>query len=239
MIKPTNEMLMAFADGELEGPERAAVEAAMAADPEVARAVERHRALRARLAVAWDDVMAEPVPARLAAALAAPAAVPAAPVVDLSSRRAPRRFGPPVWLAAAASLVVGVSVGLFVLRGPQSPFGTEDGVLVAQGVLAQALDHRLAAEGATAGVRLGLSFRDRQGAYCRTFSLEDGVPLAGLACRGGEGWQLRVLAASEPAGELRTAAAMPQAVLTTVNAAIAGEPLDARAEAAARHAGWR
>lgn len=235
MIKPTNEMLMAFADGELEGPERAAVEAAMAADPEVARAVERHRALRARLAVAWDDVMAEPVPARLAATLAAPAA----PVVDLASRRAPRRFGPPVWLAAAASLVVGVSVGLFVLRGPQSPFGTEDGVLVAQGALAQALDHRLAAEGSTAGVRLGLSFRDRQGAYCRTFSLEDGVPLAGLACRGGEGWQLRVLAASEPAGELRTAAAMPQAVLSTVDAAIAGEPLDARAEAAARDAGWR
>lgn len=239
MTKPTNEMLMAFADGELEGPERTTVEAAMAADPELARAVERHRALRARLAGAWDDVLAEPVPAQLAAVLAAPATTAAAPVVDLASRRAPRRLAPPVWLAAAASLAVGVSVGLFVLRGGEEPFGTEGGVLVAQGALAQALDHRLAAEGMTAGVRLGLSYRDRQGTYCRTFSLEDGVPLAGLACRAGEGWQLRVLAASEPAGEVRTASAMPQAVLSTVDAAIAGEPLDAAAEAAARDAGWR
>jgi hypothetical protein len=40
-------------------------------------------------------------------------------------------------------------------------------------------------------------------------------------------------------GELRAAAAMPIAVLRAVDTRIAGEPLDAVAEAAARDAGWR
>ncbi len=242
MSRPANELLMAYADGELEGEERAAVEAAMAADPEVARAVAQHHALRARLSGSYDDVLAEPVPARLAALLEAPAtlAAPAAPVVDLASRRPPRRFGAPAFLAMAASLVVGVFVGLFALRGPQAPFETTGGALLARGALAEALDVRLAAEGAaTGGVRLGLSFRDRQGGYCRTFSLEDDKALAGLACRQGTDWQVEVLTASGAAGELRAASTLPPAVLAAVEARMTGEPLDAAAEAAARQSGWR
>ena len=40
-------------------------------------------------------------------------------------------------------------------------------------------------------------------------------------------------------GELRTASALPIAVLQAMDSAIEGEPLDAAAEAAAREAGWR
>ncbi len=51
---------------------------------------------------------------------------------------------------------------------------------------------------------------------------------------------VRVLAeAPSSAGELRTAAPMPMAVLQAVDASIAGEPLDAAAEEKARDAGWR
>lgn len=238
MSRPTNEMLMAYADGELEGEERALVEAAIAADPEVAGAVAQHRALRARLSGAFDDVLAEPVPARLVALLEAPVA-PAAPVVDLASRRAPRRFGPPALLAMAASLVVGVFVGLFAPRGPEAPFDASGGALLARGALAEALDGRLAAEGVVSGVRIGLSFRDRSGTYCRTFSVEDRTALAGLACSQGAGWQVEVLAAGEAAGELRAASALPPAVLAAVESKMAGEPLGAAAEAAARESGWR
>ena len=39
----SDEMLMAYADGELDLVARAEIEAAMAKDPAVARAVERHR----------------------------------------------------------------------------------------------------------------------------------------------------------------------------------------------------
>jgi hypothetical protein len=70
--------------------------------------------------------------------------------------------------------------------------------------------------------------------------MEQEAPLAGLACRRNEDWQIRVLAAAPSQhGELRTAGAMPMAVLHAVDAAIDGEPLDAAKEAVARNAGWR
>ncbi len=66
-MKFSDEMLMAYADGELDLVARAEIEAAMARDPEVARAVERHRATAAQIRGAYDGVLAEPVPRRLAA----------------------------------------------------------------------------------------------------------------------------------------------------------------------------
>jgi hypothetical protein len=69
----TEELLMAYADDELDGAEhatdRARIEAAMRADPEVARRVESHRALRRQLGASFDRVLAEPVPDRLIAAV--------------------------------------------------------------------------------------------------------------------------------------------------------------------------
>lgn len=69
------ELLMAYADGELSAPEHAAdrarVEAAMRADPQVASRVEKHRALRAKLSASFDRVLDESVPDRLVAAVRA------------------------------------------------------------------------------------------------------------------------------------------------------------------------
>jgi hypothetical protein len=48
-------------------------------------------------------------------------------------------------------------------------------------------------------VSIGSSFRDRSGAYCRTFRLQHEVSFAGLACRLGENW--RLLAAATPVEE--------------------------------------
>ncbi|WP_460826233.1 anti-sigma factor family protein, partial [Massilia terrae] len=58
----SDDVLMAYADGELEAPQRAEVEQAMRADPKVAAAVERHRALRADVFAAFAGVLDEPVP---------------------------------------------------------------------------------------------------------------------------------------------------------------------------------
>jgi hypothetical protein len=140
----------------------------------------------------------------------------------------------------AASLALGLFVGMLVLREPAVPFASVDGTLVARGELDTALDSQLASAAAeTPVVRIGLSFRNRDGDFCRTFQLQrDG--LAGLACRSSGAWQLQALvAAPAPEGEVRSAAAMPIAVLRAVDAAIEGEPLDAEAEAAARDADWR
>ena len=80
----SDEMLMAYADGELDLVARAEIEAAMAKDPAVARAVERHRMLAGKVRVAYDGVLEEPVPAELAALVADPED---ARVVELAAAR--------------------------------------------------------------------------------------------------------------------------------------------------------
>ncbi|MEP7244960.1 MAG: hypothetical protein ABI885_14945 [Gammaproteobacteria bacterium] len=69
----SEELLMAYADGELEAPEhaadRAAVESAMQTDASVARRVEKHRALRRQLSATFDGVLSETLPERLVGAV--------------------------------------------------------------------------------------------------------------------------------------------------------------------------
>lgn len=238
----SEETLMAYADGELDLAARAEIEAAMARDPEVARAVERHRLMAARVRAAYDGVLEEPVPERLAMLVSSTAT---APVVDLDARRDGRRIsvGPlrmPAWVALAASAVAGLFVGMFLVRSPAAVYEAIDGALVARGALDEALDSQLASAPGGSGVRIGISFKDRDGDYCRTFHLQGDVSAAGLACRSDGSWRLQVLSAA-PArvGELQPAAAMPIPVLHAVDAAIDGEPLDPAAEAAARDADWR
>jgi hypothetical protein len=241
-MKFSDEMLMAYADGELDLVARAEIEAAMAQDPEIARIVERHRALAAKLRSAYDGVLGEPVPERLATLASAPVE---SRIVGLAARRAERTVAPgrwrlPAWSAAAASLVVGVLVGLLIARAPSSPYEETAAGLLARGELAEELTSQLASGPGASRVRIGTSFRDHAGGYCRAFHYESETATAGLACRSGDDWKIEVLAAA-PAreGELRAAAAMPIAVLRAVDTRIAGEPLDAVAEAAARDAGWR
>jgi hypothetical protein len=244
-MKFSDEMLMAYADGELDLVSRAEIEAAMAADPAIRRAVERHRALAAKVKTAYQGVLDEPLPAKLTSLTAAPVA---APVVELSAERAARqprrattaRWGMPQWAAMAASVALGVMVGVFVMRGPAAPFEETAAGLVARGELDAALTQQLAGSLGTGGPQVGISFRDRGGAYCRTFHVQQQAALAGLACRSGDEWRVQVLAAAQlrEAG-MRPAAAMPMAVLQAVDAAIDGEPLDAEAEAAARDSGWQ
>lgn len=244
-MKFSDEMLMAYADGELDLVTRAEIEAGMAADPEVRRAVERHRALAVKVKAAYQGVLDEPVPASLASLAAAPVA---APVVSLGAERAARfarkassfGWGYPQWAALAASLALGIMVGVLVMRGPDAPFTGTSGGLMARGELETALTQQLAGSMGTGAPQVGFTFRDRSGAYCRTFHLQREAPLAGLACRAGEEWRVQVLAAAtERTDGLRPAAAMPMAVLQAVDAAIDGEPLDAQAEKAARDAGWQ
>jgi hypothetical protein len=113
-----------------------------------------------------------------------------------------------------------------------------DGGLAARGDVARALTTGLAAD--QGPVKVGLTLKTADGRYCRTFqSAPD--HLAGLACREGDGWRVRTLAAfaPAPAGAYRQAASdTPPEVLAAVDA-LASEPLDAAAERAARDRGWR
>lgn len=235
----SDETLMAYADDELDAATRAAVEAAIASDPELAQRVARQRTLRQRLRGAFDPVLAEPVPERLLAR------VRGAQVVRLERRGAPG-WSWPQWGAMAASLGVGVLIGALLLRAPRGAplVVAPGGQLEAGGLLASALTEQLASsQPASAPVEIGVSFRARGGDYCRTFVLEGRRALAGLACHGNATWRVVALAQSEavsPAsGSYRTAAtALPPAVARTLDALIVGEPLDASGEEAARARGW-
>jgi hypothetical protein len=235
----SDETVMAYADGELDVATRAAVEAAMALDPQLAQRVARHRALRGRLHDALDPVLDEPLPERLLAS------VRGANVIALKRKAAPG-WSWPQWGAIAASLVGGALLGPLLLRTPaDGALVTRDGQVLASGALARALTEQLASgQPPGAPVQIGVSFRARNGDYCRTFVLRGKSALAGLACRGHEAWRLEVLAQNpgEPAaaaGYRPAGSALPASVARTLDELIAGDPLDAGAEAAARKRGWQ
>jgi len=241
-----DEMLMAYADGELDSEARATVEAAMASDPEIARRVAQHSALRNRFRAAFNKVLEEPVPPRLSMLVSGGSTGSRkGKVVPLHPRQA-RQWTWPQWSAIAASLIVGVIVGRLVLTQARTPalIAMTGGRAFAAGTLSAALSDQLVHDQTTVeSVRIGVSFRSKSGEFCRTFVLRRPAALAGLACRTADGWQLGVLArASSPgggSGDYRQAAsAMPPALVAAVEERIAGQPLDARAEAAARARHW-
>lgn len=237
-----DEILMRRVDGELSPEAGAAIDAAAAGDPALARRLERLGGLRtlAREAfpaapdprdadltrlIAGGETRNPPWTVRLAA--------------GLREAFAPRHA--PVWAGAAACFVLGLAVGwLGQERTPEGFAVASDGA-IADAALVRVLDRGLAADGADgAGRAVGLTFRDADGRWCRTFRAGD-AGVSGLACRTEGDWRMQALAPFQASGsEVRTAGAdTPAAVLAAVDALIAGEALDGAAEAQARDAGWR
>lgn len=241
----TDDTLMAYVDGELDESTRAEVQRAIAADAALAERVRRQTALRQRLQGAFAPVLAEPMPERLLRAAQAPAAaVKVASLAQAREARATRSAWFSDWKAwggIAASVLAGVLIGRQMSGdGADSPLAMQSGQLVARGVIGQALSTQLAsAPNAGAGVQVQLSFVDKSGAYCRTFTT---AGLAGLACHGGQGWAVQSLAQVEPgagAGLRQAATALPPSILGEVDSRIQGVALDAEGERAALQRGWR
>lgn len=250
-----DETLMAYADGELDAASRAQVESALHQDPELAKRVARHVALRQRLRNAYAPELTEPIPQRLLDAANRPR-VQANNVVDLKAARNAKsreateggtqatRWRPAA--AIAASLVIGFGLGYINRNHSQSEATLArgaDGALNARGALAQALSTQLAAnQSAEAEIHIGVSFLAKDGDYCRTFSLSGSVRPSGLACRHDEQWRIESLGQSSDASaaNYRTAGTdlSPQ-ILRAVEERIEGEALDASAEAEALQKNWR
>lgn len=250
-----DDILMAFADGELDEATRQMVEAAERDDPDVRRRLAAHRQLRARLQTAFAATLDEPVPERLLAAVRKPA-VPVAAVTRLADRRAAksgataRKISMSAWPAfgsLAASILLGLGVGYAVWHAPDDePLRASADGVVAGGSLAKALSTQLAAERPPDRVAtIGLSFLAKSGAYCRTFSLSSGGHAdAGLACRDGERWRVHLLAPDANDGsarsDYRTAGSSDSPQLRSlIESEIQGEPLTREGEEAARRDGWR
>lgn len=242
MIRPDDETLMRWSDGELPQEEAARLEAAALADPDLAARMSDLRRLRKAAREAFPAAV-DPHDRDLARLIAGAPERRPSPLAGAARRLvevfAPRRVA--AWGAlATAAFVVGV-----LLR--PSLEGDDGGLRVAaDGTLQEArlvrvLDDRLAAEGPDdAGRAVGLTFRDGEGRWCRTFQARS-EGMAGLACREQDNWQIKVLAPlGSVVGEVRTAASdTPEAVLAAVEAVIVGDTADREAEAKARDGGWR
>jgi hypothetical protein len=230
-----DEKFFAWLDGELDGPEAVEMEARVAADPELAKAAEEHRAFVGKLRAAFDPVAAEPVPDRMQAAVR-----PSATVTDLSSwrdRREVRSGRLPQWAAMAATLAIGVVAGTLMPREPGGPVELQGGQMIAAAALDKTLDTQLASA-ASGDTRVGLTFRDQSGRICRSFT---SVESSGLACRHGSHWQVKGLFAAPEGQEstYRMAAGADANLAALIDSSISGEPFDGAQEAAARKRGWR
>jgi hypothetical protein len=229
--EPTRETLNAFIDGELSPREMERIAALLAERPDLDGWVRRQETLRAGIKSAFSELVTAPPPTRL---------VQAAKSAPISWRWHLRQFtAPRIWASAGAALALGLVIGI-ALR-PGSDFANRDGQIMTRGALTAALNDQLASDGhAGSGPRIGISFRNRDGRYCRTF---DTGAQSGLACHGDKGWAIALLAAHpqvESTGAYRMAGSgMPDTIRATVGANIEGEPFDAVAEKAARDRGWK
>ena len=239
----------AFVDGELDTAGAARIEAAMASDQALRGEVERHRRLRDAAHLAFADILGETPPAALIDAIKAGSKP--AEVVDLDAARAARAKSavarPSVarfWQAGAiaATLVIGVAVGRMIGVNPAPNAAAGGGLLAADPALSQALG-AVGPASPGAVTRVGFSFRNHAGEYCRTFQTRRDQAVSGVACHDDQRWSVRVAAAgpaTPAAGAYRMAASdTPPAVLAAVDAMIDGGSLDAKAEAEARKLDWR
>lgn len=231
------EELAAFADGQLRGEAKARVAAAVAADPELARKLEAHRALAARLSAHYAPVLDRPVPDRLSSLLADTDQAEeeaAGEVIDLSAARERRetRRRLPGWGWAGGAIAAALVAALVFNTGDDA-----NRSMHADARLASALDTQLVSDQAPdADTRILLSFRNPAGEFCRAYAQADA---SGIACKDGDGWrqQLIVPGASNSPGEFRMAASEAE-IMTAAQELAAGPALSAEEEAAARAAGW-
>jgi anti-sigma factor RsiW len=228
-----DEKFFAWLDGELGSAEAAEMEAKVAADPQLRRLADQHRALSAQLRGAFDPIAAAPAPEHLRAA-----ARPPAGVIDLAAARRMRAMPSlPQWAAIAATLAIGIFTGTLIPQGGNAPVEVQGGQIYAAAALNRALDTQLASA-AAGDVRIGMTFRDQTGEICRSFTQS---AASGLACRSGGRWQLKGLfAAPEGQGSsYRMAAGMDPNFAALVDSSMAGEPFDAAQEKAAKDRGWK
>lgn len=254
----SDEVLIAYADGELAEPVRSEVARAVQADPQVAARLAR---LRDQVLGAFGTVRREPA-APLLQSVGSNGPPAKANVINLSAVRASRQTTPTLpsqmlptmpprgpqrwhrWAGLAAALVLGAILGASALLASNdtvtlAQVGGVDGALIASGALDAALSKQLAHAVQEGAVRMGVSFVGKDGNYCRSFQLDRA---AGLACRNARRWQLAVLVQTPqlgPGPARLVFSATPPVVMQAIEQRISGAALDARGEQIALRLGWQ
>jgi hypothetical protein len=260
----TDEMLMAYADGELDQSERANVDSYLAQSSEGAGRLAVFAATGRDLASIFEQPMLEAVPQRLLDAIAAPVAGSqgsSARVIAFEgrSRSRPASLQSNWPLAAAACLtVLAVGAGSYWYRAEQAAgevfaVASSSGVLVAQAELATALDTTLSGtiasrqiNGLAASIKPVFTFATANKDFCRQYVItrENADAIGGVACRESNGqWQIKSHVAFA-AGQAKDGQIVPAgkdgvaAVEATVDRLITGNVLGGDEETALMQRGW-
>jgi anti-sigma factor RsiW len=190
--KVSDEMLMAFVDGELEAQAFEEVARAVAADPALAQRADAFRTSRDAAREAFGPVMAEPVPGRLVDAI-----LQRNPGDHAASRRRGLMRSA---LPLAASVALAAGLGGYLLGRAAAPDASP---LLGGPALADAVGTTPAGEQRTVRIAgrdvavTALADYAVDGGLCRTF---EAVPAAsdaarGIGCRFGETWHIDIAVA--------------------------------------------
>lgn len=253
MMTIEDEKLMAYLDGELSPEEMKQIDDALETDHELRALLDSQRRLKARLIAHFAPTAEEPIPDRFKTLLesepAEEEAERSSEIVDFVTARRDREtrrnsfggWGLPQLSAIAASLAIGLVAGPTIFGGWEEGSATiTEGIVLAAGdPLTSTLDTQLASTQASdAPIRVGITFLDQQGNYCRTF---DGPKIDGIACRQDGAWQLAIAvsgAESTADPQFRQAASGNRIVLEYAQSIMAGAPVEAGAEQQARDGDW-
>jgi hypothetical protein len=229
-LKVTDEMLMAFVDGELPEAEVARIEVLLESDPGLAERAARLLDSRLVVQKALAHDPGEKVPPELVAT-----------ILGTKQDLDPARSGRPSWAVAASIGVLAAALGF----GANGLLGTNSGspsvmaVATSDALLARLADEQagsaIAVNGATAMVTGSYAV---DGGYCRLFTVSATTQpqIRALACGGGGAWSVPV--AVLEGGEGFQPASASEAIDVYLDNAGAGSALDAGAEVSAIAAGW-
>ena len=196
---PSDEMLMAYADGELDSDSAEAVARAAANNSQVAARIQAFRASRQAAREAFADVLTETPPVRLLATLRTGASPmgDGATVVTLP----PRRRLPMTMLPLAAAVVLAAALGI-------SLTGRNLDELVQQtdaNAIAEQLPDLMTGSEVEVTLGEGRAVLRVLGAYriagglCRSFALtSDRTVSSGVGCDKGAGWSVEGMIAEGP-----------------------------------------
>lgn len=230
---PSDETLMAYADGQLTPDETREIERLVAADPALQRRVEMYRQSAALVKQAVAPIADEAVPDVLKVAVAGMVenAQTQSNVVAFRPRatpETPRRFGQMAIAASLAALIGGIA-GYSLNGGGIGEFELAVGRQVPQNLATLLSTVPSGAENKVDGhvVRLVSTFKLPDQALCREFEAAGGTEgaIVAVACREGGTWTARFAVAAAPATDGYSPASSHEAVEAFLAAVEAGGAL--------------
>ena len=215
MVHVPDELIMAYADGQVSPEERAWLESILAVDQAVRTRLDVYVATGPGQFSAFDAMLTAPIPERLIAAVngTRTAAQAAAPRRSLLDRIFPNGFGLMPAVGYAAALALGVGIGSAMLSSPntKAPLIVADREgFIASGELQVALDTQVSGDKkrvSEGDIRPVLTVRDGDGRVCRHYEIvQRRKGPQGLACRERDGkWRITVLTGGEGSATARNA----------------------------------